>query len=264
MKKVLLIVEKEFEEIMKNKLILASILVMPLVFSILIPLTMIGPLLLMPDQVNNTTTQVSSGSTAGDLDSMSKAEMIAYFATSLFPFFMLMPAMIPTIISAYSIIGEKKNRTLEPLLAAPVSVSDIMIGKAISALIPALIATWVSAAIYSVVIWLLTKDIVHRILVPDQMWLLGLLVLAPLLAFMAIMFTIIISARVNDPRTAQQISVIFVLPIVGLFIGQLSGFMTLDITVVGALCIIVLIIDLIVIKIGSKLFDREEILTRWK
>jgi ABC-2 type transport system permease protein len=161
-------------------------------------------------------------------------------------------------------VGEKKNRTLEPLLAAPIAVEDIMAGKALAALIPALLATWLSAAIFAVLVYVLTNNIVHRILVPDATWLIGLVILGPLLAFLGVMFTIIISSRVNDPRTAQQISVIFILPIMAIFMAQMFGIILINTTVILGVCVVALLADIAVVKIGSDLFDREEILTRWK
>ena len=266
MKKVLLIIEKEFEEIMKNRLILFSILFMPLVFSIFIPVAMLVPMLMSSEEFNQTASNNSSvpSNMSGLAGITTQEGAIAFMITATLPFFMMLPAMLPTIISSYSIIGEKKNRTLEPLLAAPISVQDIMIGKALSALVPALVATWISAAIYSVVVWLLTKDIVHRVLVPDMIWLIGLFILAPMIAFLGVMITIIISSRVNDPRTAQQISVVLVIPLVGIFIAQMAGFVLLDTKMILIICAIVLLADIAVVRIGGKLFDREEILTRWK
>ena len=267
MNKIRLIMEKEFEEIMKNKIILFSILFMPFIFSIFIPMAMLVPMIISPEEFNQSLNASSTGSLNfdGGISAITSQEgMISFMVRATLPFFMMLPAMLPTIISSYSIIGEKKNRTLEPLLAAPVSVQDIMIGKAISALLPALAATWIAAAIYSAVVWFLTKDIVHQVLVPDMIWLIGLFILAPMLAFLGVMITVIISSRVSDPRTAQQVSIVLVLPLVGLFIAQLAGFFLLDERLILIACLVVFIADLAVIRIGSKLFDREEILTRWR
>jgi ABC-2 type transport system permease protein len=184
--------------------------------------------------------------------------------SAILPFFMMLPAILPTIISSYSIVGEKKNRTLEPLLAAPIAVEDILAGKALSALVPALVATWISAAVFAVVVFLLTNNIVHRILVPDLTWIIGLFVLGPLVAFLGVMFTIVISSRVNDPRTAQQISVIFIVPIMALFMAQMFGLFMINVTIILAVCAIAFVADVAIIKIGSELFEREKILTRWK
>jgi len=263
-KKIRLIVEKEFDEIMKNKIVLATILLMPLLFAIVIPSAMLLPAVIAPGEFSGNETQDLVRNLPGAANMSAEEAYIVFMVSAILPFFMMLPAILPTIISSYSIVGEKKNRTLEPLLAAPIAVDDIMAGKAISALLPALVATWLSAAIFAIVVYLLTNNIVHRILVPDATWLIGLFVLGPLVAFLGVMFTIIISSRVNDPRTAQQISVIFILPIMAIFMGQMVGLFMINTTVVLAVCVVALAADVVVVKIGSELFDREEILTRWK
>ncbi len=263
-KKIRLIIEKEFDEIMKNKMILASILLMPLLFAIVIPASMLLPAILAPDDLAGNDTQQLVSRLPGAENMSAQEAYIVFMVGAILPFFMILPALLPTIISSYSVVGEKKNRTLEPLLAAPIEVEDIMAGKALAALIPALIATWISAAIFAIVLYLITNNVVHRILVPDTTWLIGLFILGPLVAFLGVMFTIIISSRVNDPRTAQQVSVIFILPIMAIFMAQMFGVLMINESVMLIVCALVLVVDIAVIRIGSKLFDREGILTRWK
>jgi ABC-2 type transport system permease protein len=263
-KKIRLIIEKEFDEIMKNKMILSTILLMPLLFAVVIPAAMVLPAIIAPEEMAGNETQELVKNLPGAANMSGQEAYIVFMVSAILPFFMMLPAILPTIISSYSIVGEKKNRTLEPLLAAPIAVEDIMAGKALAALIPALIATWISATIFAILVYVLTNNIVHRILVPDMTWLIGLFVLGPLVAFLGVMFTIIISSRVNDPRTAQQISVVFILPIMAIFMGQMFGILIINESIMLIVCAIAFIADLAVIKIGSDLFDREGILTRWK
>lgn len=271
--------EKEFDEIMKNKMVLSSILLMPLIFAVIVPLSMILPIALSPDLVSsgnatmmnnttsatNTTSMINMGAGGASALNGGPKEIIGFFLSVLLPFFMMLPAMLPVIISSYSIIGEKKNRTLEPLLAAPVSVYEIMIGKALSAMIPALLATWIGALLFFGISEGIVYALLHTVIIPDLfVWLVGLLVMAPLLAFLGILVTLVISSRVNDPRVAQQISVIFVLPLMGLFIVQMSGMLVLNTQMMLLLVVIVFVIDAIALRVSNVMFDREEILTRWK
>jgi ABC-2 type transport system permease protein len=263
-KKIRIIVEKEFDEIMKNKMVLATILLMPLLFAIVIPAAMLVPVMMSPDELGGNDTAQMISLVPGVEDMTTQEGFIVFMVKALLPFFMMLPAILPTIISSYSIVGEKKNRTLEPLLAAPIATEDIMAGKALAALIPALVATWVSAAIFAVMVYVLTNNIVHRILVPDTTWLLGLFVLGPLVAFLGVMFTVVISSRANDPRTAQQVSVIFILPIMAIFMGQMFGLFLINESIILGVCVVALVADFAILKIGSELFEREKILTRWK
>jgi len=263
LEKIRVVMDKEFDEIMKNRMILMTLLFMPLVFAVIMPISLVAPAVYSPDHFgsgNGTFMGGASGSGVTSQDSL-----IVFFMNAVMPFFMLMPGVLPTVIASYSIIGEKKNRTLEPLLAAPVTVYDILIGKALSAIIPALLTTWVSALLFFAISEAIVYSGLHRLIAPDpSVWGIGLLVLAPLLAFLGIMVALIISSRVNDPRVAQQISVVFIIPIMALFIGQVSGFLLLSVQVILILAVVLLVIDALVLRFARSMFDREEILTRWK
>ncbi|WP_174589951.1 ABC transporter permease subunit [Methanocella conradii] len=262
--KVNAIIGKELDEIMKNKYILGSLVAVPLLFSLLLPASLIAPAVFYPEAYLDAN-KTSYIATALGKSEASQEALISFFMNAVIPFFMMLPAILPTIVASYSIIGEKKNRTLEPLLAAPVSVYDILAGKALSAIIPALAATWISAILFCVITGAITYTGLHRIIFPDiAVWLLGMLVLAPLLAFMGIMIAIIVSSRVNDPRVAQQISAVLVVPIMSLFIGQMSGFVLIDLKVMVGAAMLILVLDAVVLILGKSMFDREEILTRWK
>src|ERR1039457_70506 len=63
-------------------------------------------------------------------------------------------AMLPTIpvgisanICAGGIVIEKITRSLEPLLATPVTTAELLIGKVLAAVIPALLELWLCYAI---------------------------------------------------------------------------------------------------------------------
>jgi ABC-2 type transport system permease protein len=96
------------------------------------------------------------------------------------------------------------------------------------------------------------------------MWLLAMLVIAPLLALLAVSLGVLISSRVNDTRVAQQIGGLLVLPLVGLGVVQTAGLIlySLPMFVVGAAAIGIL--AALVLAAAVRLFNRETILTRWR
>jgi len=263
--KIMTIMEKEFDEIMKNKMIMGSILLLPLLFSIIVPAAMIAPIAFDP-----TISQTDTSKFVGILPNVVSSDspqviLIKFFTAAVLPLFMMLPAMLPAVISAYSIIGEKRNRTLEPLLAAPVTEYDIMIGKTLSAIIPALLATWIAALLLFGSTALITSVAMHVIITPDPvLWAAGMLITAPALSFLAIMFTIIVSSRVNDPRVAQQLSALLIVPIMGVFFFEVSGMFMLDVRTVVILSVLLIALDALALRVGKALFEREEILTRWK
>ncbi|MGD8807335.1 MAG: ABC transporter permease, partial [Chloroflexota bacterium] len=159
--------------------------------------------------------------------------------------------------------GEKASHSLEPLLATPITTGELLTGKALSAAIPAIVATWFSFLLYLIGVRIMTNaTILAHVL--DPLWLLAVFLLGPLLTILSVCTAIIISSRVTDPRVAEQLSAVVILPIILLLVGQSMGLIILDgqIIVLGA--VIVTIIDAILLFIAVKAFQRETILTKWK
>ena len=68
----------------------------------------------------------------------------------------------------------------------------------------------------------------------------------------------------EDPRSAQQIGAVVVLPLVAIIVGQIAGFffLTPRLALLGAA--VLTVIDACVLAAGVAAFQRETILTRWK
>jgi ABC-2 type transport system permease protein len=178
--------------------------------------------------------------------------------------FLLMPSLLTSIIAAYTIIGEKTSRTLEPLLATPIRTWELLIGKGLVAVIPGILLTWLTGGVFLIGL--------HRVAVTEKVflavaspgWFVTFLVWTPLLCVVAVSALIMISSRVNDPRTAQQISSAIVLPFLILFLGQASGWLTLGIGAAAAIAVILAVVAAAAIWGATRVFQREAILTRWK
>jgi ABC-2 type transport system permease protein len=170
--------------------------------------------------------------------------------------------MVPMAIATQSVIGEKTSRALEPQLATPMEVSELLIGKAISAAIPAILATWGVYLLYGFVNGAITEPVMTRLIFSD-VWRVAMLTLVPLICLLSVLLGIIVSSRVNDARTAQQIGGFIVLPVIGVAVaGFFSGQATfrMDQVLVGDLVVAALIG--VSLAIGNWIFDREAILTR--
>jgi len=257
---VTVIIKKEFEEVVKNKYILTTMAIFPLVFSVVIPLIY---LFALPSNVSPGDVAAFKALVPGAAHMTPRQVLIAFIVQSNLPFYLMMPSAIPTLISSYSIVGEKKCGTLEPLLATPVSTNDILAGKTLAAVIPSVAITWLSFLIYAILIDTMTYGILGYVLIPDMLWLLAIVVTAPLFAVMSVYLSIVVSSRMSDIRAAQQVSAVFVIPLMSIFILELFGYVSLTIEVMLLMSVIIAIIDLFLVKASVKVFRREEILTRW-
>jgi ABC-2 type transport system permease protein len=180
----------------------------------------------------------------------------------MFYLFMI-PMMLPVYIAAYTIIGEKQSNTLEPLLATPVSTWELLAAKAIAATVPAIVVVWISFGVLLVGLALVAPPTVAQY-GARPVWIVAMGLLSPLLAFLSVLVGVIVSSRINDPRTAQQITGIFVLPIIAMSLIVLAGWVFVSVPLVLLTSLGTLILDLVALYFAVKLFDRETILTRWK
>lgn len=98
----------------------------------------------------------------------------------------------------------------------------------------------------------------------DPRWLIAVFILGPLLAIMAVFFSVIVSSRVNDPRVAEQLSTVLIVPILLVFIGQMLGLFLLNQNLILGMVMIALALDLLLAYLSVGMFQRENILTRWK
>jgi ABC-2 type transport system permease protein len=196
---------------------------------------------------------------------LSGADCFQVFMVSEFMLlFMLVPVAIPVTIAAYSIVGEKTTHSLEPLLATPITTTELLVGKCLAAVIPAVLATYAAFGIFAAGTWVIVANKVLLSALLDARWLIAIFIVGPLLAILAVAFSLMVSSRVNDPRVAEQISMIIILPVLGGFFGQVAGLFILNKEIISVVAIIMVIADVLMVYLATRLFQREQILTRWK
>jgi ABC-2 type transport system permease protein len=265
MKKILTIVRKEWKEIFRNKMVIFTVAFLPLLLTA-IPLGVLygfrdtasggGMETGMPDEV---TEAMCSGSNLNGSDCFQ-----AYLVSEFMMMFMIIPVAIPVTMASYSIVGEKTTRSLEPLLATPITTTELLIGKCLSAVVPAIIATFAAFGIFALGSWILISNKSLLVALLDARWLVAVFVVGPLLALMAVVFALMISSRVADPRVAEQISMVIIVPVLAGFFAQMAGVFVLNVRVVSLVAVIMFLIDALLAGLAVRVFQRESILTRWK
>ena len=166
-------------------------------------------------------------------------------------------------LAAYTVIGEKQARTLEPLLATPITTFELLSAKVLGSLLPALVLGLACFATYVAGVALLARAWVFTALLTPRS--LGIVfLLGPLATLAALQLAVCVSSRVNDARTAQQIGALIILPIAGLLVALLTGSMVLTTAVILGIALVLAAVNIGLMVIGVALFDRESILTRWK
>ena len=230
------VVRKEIREFRRNRFVVATKSVMPFVFLI----TPMVTLFKIPASASGPQVRAAVG------------------VMSLL--MLIVPIVIPPVIAAYSVVGERDQGTLEPVLTTPVRASELLLGKAAAAFLP---SVGVAYAIYFVAAISVRFGAAHAVAAvvwhPPQV--LAQLLFTPLLALWSIWVGIGISTRASDVRVAQQLATLAGLPLLG--VTSLVSFQIIKPTVSLAVgfALALLVIDVAAWRGVSRLFDRERLVS---
>jgi ABC-2 type transport system permease protein len=243
------IARKDFATLSTKRYIIYSLVVMPLLISIGLPtLIWLG--------VRN------ASFSSAELPAVMSGLNDALNAFSFF--FVIIAGMLPISIGAYSIVGEKLEKTLEPLLATPTTDGEILLGKGIAAFLPSVVATYAGAVIFMMLMDAVTSTKLGYIYFPNWTIAVILLITVPLISILSTEFNVIISARVSDIRAAQQFGALIVLPLAAIYVATEIAFVSLTPANLLIISAIILAIDALLFSLSRTTFRREEILTKWK
>lgn len=224
---------KELREYRRNSLIIGTMAVIPAVF-IALPLVVV---LVLPSS--------SSASLAQD-------HILVYLLG--------VPAIVPTVVAAYSVVSERQQGTLEPLLSTPVRREEFLLGKALAALAPSLAVSFLVYGFFIAVVNLFAHPGVAQAVIHGGD-IIAIILLAPFMASWALWTGFSISARANDFRVAQQLATFASFPPIA--VTSLAGFNLIHASL--ALAIAGAVVLAIFAGFGWWLmltsFDRERLIT---
>ncbi len=227
------IFRKELREYRRNGSIVAAMAILPLIF-------IIQPLVAV----------LALGKSASA--SLRHEHVLLYM--------LIIPAIVPAMVAAYSVVGERQQATLEPVLTTPVRRAEFLLGKALATLVPSVVVAYGVYVFFLVLVELFAEPSVASAFIrgPD---LLAQLFFTPLLAALSIWIGMAISARSKDARVAQQLGILASLPA-----GVVTTAIALNVIqatfglAVGATAAL-LVLNALGWRITSAAFDRERLIT---
>ena len=237
------IATKDFKIFRKKPTVIYASLALPVVIGIVFPLIL----------------NYSLHRAAHPLDAAGVESLMDAFSI----WFLIGAAIIPTAIASYSLVGEKVQKSLEPLLATPMTDEEILLGKIISALLVPLVAIYAGAVLFMALMDNFTHSLLGFNYYPN--WYVGAILLCtPLVSLLSVELNVIISSRLNDVRSAQQIGSLLILPFIGLYLASEIGIFPFTNTNLLILAGALFVIDVFLFFAARATFQREEILTGWK
>jgi len=186
-----------------------------------------------------------------------------FFFQQFLMLFLVIPVTGAMALASHSVVGEKQARTLEPLLATPITTLELLVAKVLGALLPTLAISLAGLALYFAGIAVFGESGVLRAMASARTAALVLLV-APAAALVSLQSAIVISSRVNDPRTAQQFGVMIIIPLSALLIAQFMGTVWLSATALALIGLGLAGLWILLTLFSVAIFERESILTRWR
>jgi ABC-2 type transport system permease protein len=178
-------------------------------------------------------------------------------------YLMLVPVTLPMAIVAYSIVGEKEGKSLEPLLATPITTTELLLAKALAAIAPAILVGWLSYGVAAAGLTAFCPWEVVRYFV-RPVWLVGMGLVSPLLALLSTEIGLVASSRASEPRAAQSFVAVLVVPLVALSFAIVSGHLFVGPAHVLGAAAVLAVLDVVMLRVAVALFQREVILTRWR
>lgn len=261
--KVKIIFLKEIKELLRNKEILVTVIIMPIVFSILIPTSMIT-LNFAEEQEIPEGDQVPEifRNLAPFWDESTDLQKVSIVQANLYLAFLIMiPMMVPMAISSDSIAGEKERKTIEGLLAAPITKEEILIGKALAAAVPSIVISWIAEIIYIIFTDIVIHNIMGRIILPNLFAVIMFFLLMPTQTLLSTLLMTSFSSKAKGSREALQKSGFFAMPIIFLISALIFLPLLVHPSLTLASEVIMVLLLLVFLRRATKNFNRNKLLS---
>ena len=276
-----LIARRELREILRDHNLVIPLLMLPCLMGVLTGLTAMtsarGPASIglsltaaVLDQLPNAAqqrlavqAQAAADGTAGGAEQGGSREELTVGtllkALSL-PLFWIVAVALTPAVAADSFVGEKERGTIEPLLATPIRNRELFAGKLMSAVVPAVLGTWLGTAIFAAFVAASHSPYYPTFVLADGDWLFSSMVINPLVALLAAGIGALISTRVSSYRVAYQLNGLISLPVILVMIPQAAFLFLLTPRAFLYVAGLLAVLDVLVIAWALTIFDRDRLL----
>lgn len=248
--------KKDFYGVTGNKRLFTTMLIVPLVLTLVLPTIFILGIHFAPGKT--------------DLDQLLKLlpevsdvehTLYGLFLNYIMPiFFLLIPVMTSSITAASSFVGEKEKRTLETLLYCPLTLRQIFIAKVFASFSLSMLVSFLSFLGMAAVLEIELVCLTGSILLPSISWVLILFLVGPSISLIAVTLIVRGSAKAQTVEESQQSAVFLVLPIILLIVGQFTGVMLVNAWLLLGIGAVSVALDFVLLGRAAKRFDYELLL----
>ncbi len=167
------------------------------------------------------------------------------------------PISVSLVIALETFVGEKERRSLEPLLATPLSNAELYVGKTLAAMIPPLMTSYGGMAVY--LFQLFAGALQWR---PEPMLIIQIVLLTTAQALVMVTAAVVISSQTTSTRAANLLASFVIIPMT--FLVQLESVIMFfaEAEILWIILVGLIVTDIILIRTGARMFNREEMIGR--
>lgn len=254
------IVNKDFSEIWNTKMARSTLIVLPIILVVFLPVVYLVMIYFVPTSQMNGIDQMMRLLPL-ELKYFSVQQGMFYILTNVIcpMFFLMIPLMASSVSAACSFVGEKERGTIQTLLLTPLSLRSIFKAKVLGCTMISAISTAISFVIFTIVISV--GDILLGMpFFLNWNWLVLVLLVAPAMTIFGVIFMVLVSGRSKSYMESIQTSGYIILPIVLLFVGQFTGLFQLNAISFLMIAAAVIVVDIILWTLASRSFTPERLL----
>jgi ABC-2 type transport system permease protein len=231
------VLRKELLEFRRTRTVVVTMVVLPLVFLVepIVSIFLAAP----------------QGSSA----------VLDHFVTLPLLYLLLIPVIMPSTLAAYTVVGEREQGTLEPLLTTPLSTPDLILGKAVAVMVPTLVLSYSVYVLFLVAVRLFAHPAMATAVFHNGAVLLALFLFAPLVAGWSIVVGMAVSVRAKEVRVSQQLGTLASLPIIGVVFLMALNVIHPTFQTALIFAAVILAVDLRALRVVARMFNRERLVT---
>lgn len=177
------------------------------------------------------------------------------------PFLLMIVGFFPIsfslIIALESFVGEKERNSIEPLLSMPVSDLELYMGKVLSSLLLPLLASYLGITVF-----LVTRLTTSPPWVPPLDLTIIMFALTTVQATVMVSGAVVVSSQTTSVRAANLLASFIIIPMALLLQAESIIMFYAEYKVLWWFVAGLFVVNLILIRMGTRLFNREDILSK--
>jgi uncharacterized membrane protein SpoIIM required for sporulation len=178
----------------------------------------------------------------------------------MIPFLLMIVGFFPIsfslVIALETFVGEKERRSLEPLLATPLSNAELYWGKMLAAMIPPVMGSYLGLGVYLTGLYITLRYVAP----PELLAAIAALTTAETLVMVS--GAVIVSSQTTSVRAANLLASFIIIPMALLVQVESMIMFWARYEVLWWIVAVLLVANVILVRMGVHIFNREELLGR--